>query len=127
MRQQPDADDHQPEPSAPAPRDLIVLIAAAALGLQNAAVRELAVPDATTTVLTVTLFAADPRQRIGQVLPRRALAVAAMLAGAFAGAALVVRDRATWALAVALLLVAVVCVGAWVSGRRLGAWQTPGA
>jgi uncharacterized membrane protein YoaK (UPF0700 family) len=116
------------EPFAPAPRDLIVLIAAAALGLQNAAARELAVPDATTTVLTMTLtgFAADLRQRNGQVLLRRALAVAAMLAGAFAGAALVVRDSATWALALALLLVTVVCVGAWVFGRRPGGWQTPG-
>jgi uncharacterized membrane protein YoaK (UPF0700 family) len=66
---------------------LIVLIAAAALGLQNATARELAVPDVTTTVLTLTLtgFAADLRQRNGQVLPRRLLAVGAMLAGASAG------------------------------------------
>ena len=117
------------EPFAPAARDLIVLIAAAALGLQNAAARELAVPDATTTVLTMTLtgFAADLPQRNGQVLVRRALAVAAMLAGAFAGAALVVRGSATEALALALLLVSVVCVGAWVFGRRPGGWQTKGA
>jgi uncharacterized membrane protein YoaK (UPF0700 family) len=110
------------------PRDLIVVIAAAALGLQNAAARELAVPDATTTVLTMTLtgFAADLRQRDGQVLLRRSLAVGAMLAGAFAGAALVVRDGATWALTLALLLVTVVSAGAWALGRRAGAWQAPG-
>jgi|tagenome__1003787_1003787.scaffolds.fasta_scaffold20668265_2 uncharacterized membrane protein YoaK (UPF0700 family) len=115
------------EPFAAKPRDLIVLVAAAALGLQNAAARELAVPDATTTVLTMTLtgVAADLRQRNGQVLLRRLLAVGAMLLGAFAGAALVLRVCASWALALALLLVAVVCAGAWVFGRRPGGWQTP--
>jgi uncharacterized membrane protein YoaK (UPF0700 family) len=115
------------EPFAATPRNLIVLVAATALGLQNAAARELAVPDATTTVLTMTLtgFAADLRQRNGQVLLRRLLAVGAMLLGAFAGAALVLRESASWALALALLLVAVVCAGAWVFGRRPGGWQTP--
>jgi uncharacterized membrane protein YoaK (UPF0700 family) len=117
------------EPFAPVPGDLIVLISATALGLQNAAARELAVPDATTTVLTMTLtgFAADLRQRNGQVLLRRSLAVAAMLAGALAGAALVVRVSATLALALALFLVAVVCAGAWAFAQRPGAWQTPAA
>jgi uncharacterized membrane protein YoaK (UPF0700 family) len=117
------------EPFAPAPRDLIVLIAAAALGLQNAAARELAVPDATTTVLTMTLtgFAADLRHRNGPVLLRRLLAVAAMLVGALAGALLVLRGSATWALTLALFLVAAVCAGAWAAGRRPGAWQSPGA
>jgi uncharacterized membrane protein YoaK (UPF0700 family) len=115
------------EPFAATPRDLIVLVAATALGLQNAAARELAVPDATTTVLTMTLtgFAADLRQGNGAVLLRRLLAVGAMLLGAFAGAALVVRESASWALALALLLVALVCAGAWVFGGRPGGWQTP--
>jgi uncharacterized membrane protein YoaK (UPF0700 family) len=113
------------EPFAATSRNLIVLIAATALGLQNAAARELAVPDATTTVLTMTLtgFAADLRQRNGQVLLRRLLAVGAMLLGAFAGAALVLRESASWALALALLLVAVVCAGAWAFGRRPGGWK----
>ena len=116
------------EPFTATPRDLIVLVAATALGLQNAAARELAVPDATTTVLTMTLtgFAADLRQRNGQVLLRRLLAVAAMLLGALAGAALVLRESASWALALALLLVTVVCAGAWVFGRRPGGWQASG-
>jgi uncharacterized membrane protein YoaK (UPF0700 family) len=116
------------EPFTATPRDLIVLVAATALGLQNAAARELAVPDATTTVLTMTLtgFAADLRQRNGQVVLRRLLAVAAMLLGALAGAALVLRESATWALALALLLVTVVCASAWVFGRRPGGWQASG-
>jgi hypothetical protein len=75
--------------------------------------------------MTLTGFAADLRQRNGQVLLRRLLAVGAMLVGALAGAALVLRESASWALALALLLVALVCAGAWVFGRRPGGWQMP--
>jgi uncharacterized membrane protein YoaK (UPF0700 family) len=115
------------EPFPAAPRNLIAVLGAVALGMQNAAARELAVPDATTTVLTMTLtgFAADLRQRNGQVLLRRLLAVAAMLVGALAGAVLVLRQSATEALALAVVLVAVVCAGAWILGRRPGAWKAP--
>jgi uncharacterized membrane protein YoaK (UPF0700 family) len=115
------------EPFAATPRNLIVLVAATALGLQNAASRELAVPDATTTVLTMTLtgFAADLRQRNGQLILRRLLAVTAMLVGALTGAALVLHASATWALAMAVIVVAVVCAGTWVLGRHPGAWQAP--
>ena len=113
------------EPFAAAPRDLIAVLGAVALGMQNAAARELAVPDATTTVLTMTLtgFAADLRQRNRQVLLRRLLSIAAMLIGASAGAVLVLRQSATSALALAVALVASACAGAWVLGRRPGAWQ----
>jgi len=63
-----------------------------AMGVRNATVRRIAIPDMTTTVLTMTLtgLAADsslaggPGERTG----RRASSVAAMLVGAFAGAAL---------------------------------------
>ena len=115
------------EPFASAPRNLIAVVAAVALGLQNAAARELAVPDGTTTVLTMTLtgFAADLRLRNGRVLLRRFLAVTAMLVGALVGATIVVRQGPVWALALALLLVAVVCAGAWTLGQRPGAWQKP--
>jgi uncharacterized membrane protein YoaK (UPF0700 family) len=113
------------EPFGSLPRNLIAVVAAVALGLQNAAARALAVPDATTSVLTMTLtgFAADLRERNVPVLIRRLLAVAAMLGGAFAGAMLVLRRDATWALALALALMAVACAGAWVLGRRPGPWQ----
>jgi len=115
------------EPIRGTPQNLIVVVAAIALGIQNAAARELAVPDATTTVLTMTLtgFAADLRQRNGKVPLRRFLAVAAMLVGGVAGAALVLRHGATWALAMSLVLVALVSLGAWVLRTRPGPWQTP--
>ncbi len=108
-------------------RNLIAVVAATALGMQNAAARELAVPDATTTVLTMTLtgFAADLRERNAHLLLRRLLAVGAMLTGALVGAELVLRQSATWALTLAVALIAVVVAGAWTLGRRPGNWQTP--
>ena len=115
------------EPFGTVPRDVIAVLAAVALGLQNATARALAVPDATTTVLTMTLtgFAADLRDRNGRVLLRRLLAVAAMLLGALAGALLVLRVSAAAALALVVVLVAVVCAGAWPASRSTGAWQSP--
>jgi uncharacterized membrane protein YoaK (UPF0700 family) len=114
------------EPLPGTSQNVIAFVAAIALGLQNAAARELAVPDATTTVLTMTLtgFAADLHQRNGHVLLRRLLAVAAMLVGGIAGAALVLGEDAAWALALSLMLLAVVCRGAWVLGPHPGPWQT---
>ncbi|MCU1607016.1 MAG: hypothetical protein JWP46_3481, partial [Modestobacter sp.] len=113
------------EPFGDLPRDLIAVLAAVALGMQNAAARELAVPDATTTVLTMTLtgFAVDLRNREGRVLLRRALAVAAMLLGGLVGALLVLHVSASAGLAVAAGLVAVVTAGAWVGSRRPAPWQ----
>ncbi|MBN9620665.1 MAG: DUF1275 domain-containing protein, partial [Actinobacteria bacterium] len=68
------------------PRDVAVALAALALGLQNATVRRLAVPDLTTTVLTMTLtgIASDLHAGNVAVAIRRLLAVAAMLLGAAA-------------------------------------------
>ena len=62
------------------------------MGVRNATVRTLAVPDLTTTVLTMTLtgLAADsqPFGGTGKGSTRRIAAVAAMLTGAVVGALL---------------------------------------
>jgi len=72
--------------------DTIVALLAFAMGVRNATVRTLAVPDLTTTVLTMTLtgLAADspPFGGSGKGSTRRVAAVVAMLAGAVAGALL---------------------------------------
>jgi len=74
---------------------LIIVLTAAAMGLRNATVRQLKVPDLTTTVLTLTLagLAADSWFAGGQNpnLARRVLAVLSVLAGAAFGAWLVSR------------------------------------
>ncbi|WP_354643829.1 DUF1275 family protein [Kitasatospora camelliae] len=81
--------------TVPAGTATLVLVAllAVAMGLRNGAVRSLGVPDVTTTVLTGTLTALAAESTLaGGGNPRwgrRVVAVAAMLAGAAAGAALV--------------------------------------
>jgi uncharacterized membrane protein YoaK (UPF0700 family) len=65
-----------------------IALLAAAMGVRNAVVRRLAVPDLTTTVLTMTItwLAADAPDR--RTSARRLAAVVAMLGGAVAGALL---------------------------------------
>lgn len=87
------------DPEAPVDRRLVVIAAlGVAMGLRNSAIRRLAVPDITTTVLTSTitglgtdswLLAASRRR-----LMRRIAAITAMLAGAVSGA-LLVRESLT--------------------------------
>ena len=72
--------------------DVVIALLALAMGVRNATVRRLAVPDLTTTVLTMTLtgLAADSRLAggSGQGSVRRSTAVLAMICGAVAGALL---------------------------------------
>ena len=74
----------------------VIASTALAMGLRNAVVRKLAVPDLTTTVLTLTItgLAADSRVAGGDNprWQRRLAAVVAMLAGAAAGARMVMRS-----------------------------------
>ena len=89
-------------------RYVVIGLLAAGLGLQNATVRRLAVPDVTTTVLTLTLtgLAADSwlagghSPRVG----RRLAAVGLMAAGALAGALLLRVDVALQVLAAAMVI-----------------------
>ncbi|MFD3455397.1 YoaK family protein [Streptomyces sp. NPDC058691] len=93
-----------------------IVLLALGMGLQNAVVRKLAVPDLTTTVLTLTLtgLAADRR---GPATARRVLSVAAMFAGALVGGLLQIRHGNAVALAPALVLLAAVALAA-VPGSR---------
>ena len=72
--------------------DTLIVLMAFAMGVRNAAVRHIAVPDLTTTVLTMTLTALAAESRpaggSGQGTVRRLSAVLAMLTGALAGALL---------------------------------------
>jgi uncharacterized membrane protein YoaK (UPF0700 family) len=68
----------------------VIVSTGVAMGLRNAIVRKLAVPDMTTTVLTLTItgLAADSRLAGGENprWQRRGAAILAMICGAFAGA-----------------------------------------
>ena len=105
-------------------RPPVIALTAIAMGLRNATVRRLAVPDLTATVLTLTLtgLAADswfaggtnprPARRIG--------AVAAMLAGAFLGGVMVLHSGLFWPLVVAaaVTMLIVVAYASHPSARR---------
>ncbi len=82
------------------------------MGIQNAAARKLAVPDLTTTVLTMTItgITADGplAARTGAHAGRRGLSLTAMFAGAVVGALCIVHSQEVYPLAIALVLVAIV-------------------
>jgi uncharacterized membrane protein YoaK (UPF0700 family) len=119
--------------------DALAALLAIALGVQNAVARRLAVPDMTTTVLTMTLtgVGADIRALFGvegrvrgaaraaarAALGRRLLAVAAMVIGALAGASLALRVSPLSALALATALLAVATAGAALATRRPAGWR----
>jgi uncharacterized membrane protein YoaK (UPF0700 family) len=116
--------------------DALAALLAIAMGIQNAVARKLAVPDMTTTVLTMTLtgLAADLRAEIRggagrttarAALGRRLLAVAAMLVGAITGAWLVLSVSPLSALVLAAALLAVVTIGAAAATARPAPWRTP--
>jgi len=100
---------------------LIVLLALA-MGLQNAAARFLAVPDLTTTVLTLTLtgLAADSTWAGGRNprAGRRLLATGAMLSGAAVGAFLVLQVGLVAVLALTLALLGANAIVAYRSWPR---------
>jgi uncharacterized membrane protein YoaK (UPF0700 family) len=77
---------------------LIIILTALAMGLRNATVRRLAVPDLTTTVLTLTVtgLAADSSLAGGNNprLGRRIVSVVSMFGGAAVGALLLTRNLA---------------------------------
>jgi len=101
----------------------VIVLTAVAMGLRNAVVRKLAVPDLTTTVLTLTVtgLAADsvlaggPAPRSG----RRLLSILAMASGALIGTMLV-RPLGLW---VPLVVAACVVAGLAVY-LYLGEWST---
>ncbi len=118
--------------------DALAAVLAAAMGIQNAVARKLAVPDLTTTVLTMTLtgIGADLRAvlRAGDThataksdLVRRLLAIGTMLAGALAGASLTLYVSPVSALALALSLLAVTAAAAMAVATRPAPWRTPPA
>lgn len=102
----------------------LVIVLGMAMGLQNATARALAVPDLTTTVLTMTLtgISADEARSGQGKLGRRAVSIAAMFVGGLVGAALVVGGHPPWVLLIAAILLALVVYGAARVRRTDAAW-----
>ena len=104
----------------------LILLLAVAMGVQNATARRLAVPDLTTTVLTMTLTGVAADSAVagghGSKLGRRALSVAAMLLGALIGGALVLNVDNPAPLALATVLLAVISFFTYRASRTTPAW-----
>jgi uncharacterized membrane protein YoaK (UPF0700 family) len=113
-------------PFTPGVRYALIVVLATAMGVQNSSVRKLAVPDLTTTVLTLTVTGIGADSALGggkgSQAGRRLLSVLAMFLGALAGAALIVHVHIGLGLIVALTIIVVVAVASHWSGRSNPAW-----
>ncbi|QRP47951.1 YoaK family protein [Amycolatopsis sp. FDAARGOS 1241] len=116
-----------------AARYVLLFVLAAAMGLQNATARALAVPDMTTTVVTLTLTGLAADSPWGARKPskplRRVASVGAMFAGALAGALLVLHVGVAAALGLGTLLQIAIAVTAHLlsRGTEPAAWAPAGA
>ncbi|WNI14508.1 YoaK family protein [Actinacidiphila sp. ITFR-21] len=113
-------------PAGGGDRWTLILLLGLAMGLQNAVVRRLAVPDLTTTVLTLTItgIAADARFAGGASSRsgRRLLSALAMFLGALAGAALIGHGHADLPLLLGAVALAAVAAGLLPHRRSAAAW-----
>jgi uncharacterized membrane protein YoaK (UPF0700 family) len=104
----------------------LIIVLGIAMGLQNVTARKLAVPDLTTTVLTLTIVGIAADSRIvggsGSRAGRRLIAVAAMLVGALVGSLLIFHMSIVSPLVIALIVMAMVAVTTRVLSRTDPAW-----
>ena len=111
-----------PRPLPGGLRYALIATLAATMGMQNATARKLAVPDLTTTVLTLTITGMHADSPLagatGARVGRRLISVAAMLVGALVGAVLVLRVHIVYPLVIALVILAVVAVTAVAWARN---------
>lgn len=98
----------------------LTALLALAMGVQNAAVRKLSVPDFTTTVLTLTItgIAADLSGGADPKAARRFISVISMFAGGLIGAVLVLRSGLVAALSAVALFFAITIIIVAITQRR---------
>jgi uncharacterized membrane protein YoaK (UPF0700 family) len=104
----------------------LIIVLGMAMGLQNATARKLAVPDLTTTVLTLTIvgIAADSRLTggSGSRAGRRLISVAAMFVGALIGSLLIFHVSIVSALVITLIVMAMIAGTTRVLSRTDPIW-----
>jgi uncharacterized membrane protein YoaK (UPF0700 family) len=115
--------------TTPAYRYGLIVVLGVSMGIQNASARKLAIPDLTTTVLTLTItgIAADSPLGggSGSKSGRRLLSVATMLVGAIIGAALVLHAQIWWPLLIALVVIIAGAVATYTLGKPGPSWVSP--
>ena len=114
------------DPPQPSFRYALIVVLSLATGVQNASIRKLAVPDLTTTVLTMTVTGLGADSALaggkGSKSGRRLIAVAAMFIGALVGALLVLHVGIVLPLAIALGVVVIVASASYAAGRSDPPW-----
>ena len=104
----------------------LIIVLGIAMGLQNATARKLAVPDLTTTVLTLTIVGISADSHLvggsGSKAGRRLIAVVAMLVGALLGSLLIFHVSIVSPLVIALIVTASIAGTTRVLSRTDPAW-----
>jgi uncharacterized membrane protein YoaK (UPF0700 family) len=99
---------------------------AISMGIQNSASRKLAVPDLTTTVLTLTMTGIGADAHLvggsGSKAGRRLLSIASMFLGAFIGTLFILYVSNSYPLLIALTLVGIVAVAVRYFSKGSPAW-----
>ncbi|MET7782498.1 DUF1275 family protein, partial [Streptomyces sp. NPDC005388] len=107
----------------------LIALLGLAMGVQNAAARALAVPDLTTTVLTLTItgIASDSHAAGGRggKAGRRLLSAAAMFSGGLVGAVTIVHGGPALPLLFAAILLAATTIAAFTLTRSDAGWTDP--
>ena len=112
------------DPAAGSRQYTLIALLAFAMGIQNATARRPAVPELTTTVLTMTLtgIAADSTLA-GARFGRRGLAVAAMLVGGLIGALLALKVNTLAPLVAAAATLTVTAIAAQQLSKSQAGWS----
>lgn len=108
---------------------ILILLLGIGMGLQNATARALAIPDLTTTVLTLTIagISADSRAAGGQSsrIGRRFVSILSMFIGALVGALIIMHWGLGWLVLLIAFLILIVIVAFAIPASRSGeAWTT---
>jgi uncharacterized membrane protein YoaK (UPF0700 family) len=109
-------------------RDTMIVLLAASMGTQLAAIRFLKVPDLLTVVLTLTITGVLTERGLGLLHPkmlRRGIAVLAFAVGAIGGALLVLNFGLTASLAAGLAIIVGVAIAAHRASYATEDWTTP--
>ena len=108
----------------------LIIVLGITMGVQNATARKLAVPDLTTTVLTLTIVGIGADSRLaggsGSKAGRRLIAVAAMFVGALIGSLLIFHVSIVYPLVCALVIMVSVSVTTRVLSRTDPGWIRAG-
>ncbi len=116
-------------PGAGSAHYIVIVVLGLSMGAQNAAARKLAVPDLTTTVLTLTLTGLSADSRLagggGSKAGRRLMSALAMFVGALIGAFLVLKVSPESAILVTLGLLCTIATTTALLSRSEPSWVRP--